>query len=221
MIERKKVATLAELRAEYNKLHSTVRLAEKPRFFRWTLDRLEATARGTAILDIGCGRGGLLAAAMERGLAATGVEISDAALAAARAEVPGARVALADGERLPFRDGAFPLVTHLGNLEHFLDPRRGAAEVARVLAPGGRAAFLLPNAYYSGDIWRVIRTGYGPDHKQPIDRFATAGEWRDLLQGAGLRVRRALAYNKFKLWKRIFPFQLAYHFLFICERERG
>jgi SAM-dependent methyltransferase len=217
MIERRKVASLAELRAAYNAMHSTVRLAEKPRFFRWTLEKLEATP-GARLLDIGCGRGGLLAAAAERGLVATGVEISDAALAAARAEVPGARVALADGERLPFRDGAFPLVTHLGNLEHFLDPRRGAREAARVLAPGGRAAFLLPNAYYSGDLWRVIRTGYGPDHKQPIDRFATAGEWRDLLQEAGFRVTRAIAYNKFKLWKRIFPFQLAYHFLFICEK---
>jgi SAM-dependent methyltransferase len=132
--------------------------------------------------------------------------------------VPGARLVLGDGERLPFRDGAFPFVTHLGNLEHFLDPDLGAREVARMLPLGGRAAFLLPNAYYTGDIWRVIRTGYGPDHRQSIDRFATAGEWRDLLEAAGLRVRRALAYNKFKWWKRLFPFHLAYHFLFVCER---
>ena len=30
---------------------------------------------------------------------------------------------------------------------------------------------MLPNAYYSGDLWKVIRTGRGPDHHQAIDRL--------------------------------------------------
>lgn len=77
---------------------------------------------------------------------------------------------------------------------------------------------LLPNAYYSGDLWRVIRTGRGPDHHQAIDRFATCEEWRDLLVAAGLRVERVERWDKGKLWKRLLPFHLAYHFLYLATR---
>jgi len=218
MIERRRVETQRALRAAYNELHGRVRLEERPRFYDWVLDRLGPAAAGARLLDIGCGRGGLLRAAAARGLRAAGIDLSD--VAAGEARRAGARaVAVACGEALPFADGSFPLVAHLGNLEHFLDPRRGAREIARVLAPAGRAAVLLPNAYYSGDIWRVVRTGYGPDHHQPIDRFATAGEWRDLLEGEGLAVSATVPYNKFKWWKRLLPLNLAYHFLFLCTRK--
>jgi len=106
----------------------------------------------------------------------------------------------------------------LGNLEHFLDPAAGARELARVLAPEGRGVIMLPNAYYSGDLWRVIRTGRGPDHHQAIDRFATCEEWRDLLESAGLRVEAVERWDKGKLWKRLlFPFHLAYHFVYLVR----
>ena len=88
------------------------------------------------------------------------------------------------------------------------------------LRPAGEAWLLLPNSYYSGDIWRVIRTGYGPDHHQPVERFGTINEWRDFLGQNGLQVGGIDPYNRFKWWKRLLPRGLAYHFLFRCGRER-
>jgi SAM-dependent methyltransferase len=43
----------------------------------------------------------------------------------------------ADAALLPFRDGAFDLVTSVAAFEHFLDVPGVVAEVARVLRPGG------------------------------------------------------------------------------------
>lgn len=61
MIERRRVDTQRALRAAYNELHGRVRLEERPRFYAWVLDRLgPPPAEAARLLDIGCGRGGLL-----------------------------------------------------------------------------------------------------------------------------------------------------------------
>lgn len=53
-----------------------------------------------------------------------------------------------DAHHLPFADGAFDAVVTFNTFEHLHDPRRAAAEVHRVLRPGGRlllqTAFLQP-----------------------------------------------------------------------------
>lgn len=216
MIERRTVSTLGELRAAYNRTYARAEYGEKAALYRRVL-RLLDPRPGEALLDVGCGGGQFLVHAREAGLRPVGLDLADGALARARARGLDALV-LGQGERLPVRDGAFRLVACLGNLEHFLDPAAGARELRRVLAPDGRVAVLLPNAYYSGDLWRVIRTGRGPDHHQAIDRFATCEEWRDLLQAAGLRVERVERWDKGKLWKRLLPFHLAYHFLYLATR---
>jgi ubiquinone/menaquinone biosynthesis C-methylase UbiE len=50
-----------------------------------------------------------------------------------------------NGEQLPFRSGAFDLVTANMVVEHFTAPGRVLAEVRRVLRPGGRFLFITPN----------------------------------------------------------------------------
>ena len=45
-----------------------------------------------------------------------------------------------DAHRLPFRDGIFDHVVALNVFEHLRDPTRAAAEIFRVLKPGGRVA---------------------------------------------------------------------------------
>lgn len=214
--ERRGPSTATELRAAYNARHSLGLLRDEDRFYR-KIRRLMRPRPGTAFLDIGCGGGFLL---REMGdLRAVGLEISDVALTRAREVAPRALLVLGQGERLPFPSKSFDSVACLGNLEHFLDPALGVREIARILAPGGEAWILLPNSYYSGDLWRVIRTGYGPNHHQPIERFATISEWRDLLEAGGLRTISVVPYNRFKWWKRLLPKALAYHFLFRCRAE--
>jgi SAM-dependent methyltransferase len=48
------------------------------------------------------------------------------------------------GEHLPFRDAAFDAVISIAVLEHVRDPFRCAAEISRVLKPGGRLFCSVP-----------------------------------------------------------------------------
>ncbi|HZU95818.1 MAG TPA: class I SAM-dependent methyltransferase [Planctomycetota bacterium] len=217
MIERKKVSSLAALRASYNETYARTAYGEKPALYQWCV-RLLDVAKGSRVLDVGCGAGPFLRHVALAGGEPWGMDLAENALAKARVLVPEARLVQANGEELPFAKGRFDKIACLGNLEHFLDPLRGARELARVLAPGGRCLVLLPNSYYSGDIWRVITTGRGPDHHQAIDRFATIAEWRELLETGGLVVNSVERWDKGKLWKRMFPRNLAYHFLYVCTR---
>ena len=216
MIERQHARSLSELRAAYNDTYARAEYGEKEALYDLVWELLDP-APAQAVLDVGCGAGPWEAYAQARGLRTLGLDLSDEALKKAAARGRGPLV-LAQGERLPLRDACFERVVCLGNLEHFLDPAAGARELARVLAPGGRAVVMLPNSRYSGDLWKRLLTGEGPNHHQAIDRFATDAEWRALLEGAGLRVERARRWDKGKRWKRIFPFQLAYHFVYRCGR---
>jgi len=226
----------SELVQAYDTLFSEGKLRDAEGLYRWALARL-APERGALLLDVACGQGLLLAQAVRAGLKTCGVDFSPQALAMARAREPRACVLLANGERLPFADQSLDYVTCLGSLEHFRDPWQGASEIRRVLKPHGRAALILPNAYYLADIvWHVLRRGRGPRHKQCIERFATAQEWADLLEMMGLKVTATQAWNF--LWPRtwadwrwylanprkilyllsslVTPFNLSCQFLYLC-----
>jgi ubiquinone/menaquinone biosynthesis C-methylase UbiE len=212
-----------EVRAAYNARHATAIIRDRDRFYRMAAARAlqhlgSRPPGGARALDVGCGGGYFLreiaSAAPGAFRSISGLEISDVALKEARRTAPGAGLVLGQGERLPFPDRTFDIVACLGNLEHFLDPEAGARELARVTRIDGRVWILLPNSYYSGDLWRVLRTGYGPNHHQILERFATVNEWRDLLESNGLQVEEVTPYNRFKWWKRLLPRNLAYHFLY-------
>lgn len=78
------------------------------------------------------------------------------------ADYPTADV-LAIGERLPFATGSFDAVLSLVVLEHVRDPFRCAAEIARVVRPGGRiyvaVPFLQPYHGYPHHYYNMTRPG--------------------------------------------------------------
>jgi ubiquinone/menaquinone biosynthesis C-methylase UbiE len=220
MRERVKVNTLAEVKEAYNKIYARAEYGDKEVLYKKVYQRL-APEVPDRVLDIACGAGQWLRFLEDRDHLTAGCELSELALKRARNRCPDSWLFQADGAKLPLKDASWRYVTCLGSLEHFLDPGEGARELRRILTPDGLAIVMLPNSYYSGDIWRVIRGGYGPDHHQIIDRFATVAEWRDLLESAGLEVLHTDRYDKGKLWKRLlFPFNLAYHFVFTCRRAK-
>jgi SAM-dependent methyltransferase len=98
------------------------------------------------ILDVACGRGttALLLAA-EHGARVDGVDLSAANVALARQAASAAGLAdrvaftVGDAERLPCPDATFDAVLCECALCTFPDKRAAAAELARVLRPGGRA----------------------------------------------------------------------------------
>jgi SAM-dependent methyltransferase len=103
--------------------------------------------RGRQVLDLGCGHGMASVVLARRGARVTACDLSRGYLREARARAAAngvaAQWALADGERLPFADGAFDRVWGNAVLHH-LDLRRAGPELGRVLRPGGVAVFCEP-----------------------------------------------------------------------------
>ena len=113
-------------------------------FYREVADEaLEMAGPGARVLDIGCGPGQLAAELAQRGLRVTATDLDPAMVE--RAEIrlaavdPAADAVVADVAALPFDDGAFDLVISTLSLHHWGDVPAGAREIARVLAPRGRA----------------------------------------------------------------------------------
>jgi SAM-dependent methyltransferase len=158
------------------------------------LDAARVTA-GTTVLDVGCGRGDLCAAAAARGARPTGVDLADGMVAAARAAHPDLDFRVADAEDLPFAGAAFGAALAAFVVNHLPHPERAAAEWRRVVAPGGRVAVamwdqperveflgLLDAAMDAAQVARGVLLPPGP----PAYRFADDAELRALLERAGL-----------------------------------
>jgi SAM-dependent methyltransferase len=127
---------------------------------------------GARLLDLCCGHGRHAVPLARLGYRVTGLDLSRsllarAARAAADAGLPLALVE-ADMRRLPFADGSFDAVLNLFNAFGYLEDEDQdelvLAEVARVLAPGGRFLQELANREALVRGWRdsdVSRTGDG------------------------------------------------------------
>lgn len=98
-----------------------------------------ALPAGSRVLDLACGTGDLLAILDRSGLAPFGVDLSRGMLEAGHSGRP---LLQADGSALPIADAAVDGVTCGYALRNFADLPAVFAELARVVRPGGRVAFL-------------------------------------------------------------------------------
>src|SRR5256885_14673764 len=103
-------------------------------------DQLEAMVRSHAtaksrVLDLGCGRGGVVELFWRDVRFAAGLDPDSPSLNEHRA--PGMAVIRGVGERLPFVDESFDLIGCLLVLEHLQGPVPMPREGHRVLVPGG------------------------------------------------------------------------------------
>ena len=110
-------------------------------FFKYK-DKLSYVADGRA-LDIGCGNGRFIRSMNSLGWRCEGVEFSETAVEACRQA--GLQVFHGELEEAGFDSESFDLVTARHLIEHVTDPAALVAEIARILKPGGRAAFETPN----------------------------------------------------------------------------
>ena len=101
------------------------------------LDQL-GVGPGVSLLDAGCGAGGVLRLAADRGADVTGIDASPALAEHARRRVPGANVEVGDIQFLPFADGSFDVVTGFNSFQYAADPGAALLETRRVLRDGGR-----------------------------------------------------------------------------------
>ena len=160
-----------------------------------------ATLAGQRVLDVGCGVGTYTAAFLRETPHVFGVEIERERALEARGRAAG--VVQSPGERLPFADAAFDVVFSHEVLEHVADDRACAAEMVRVVRPGGRIVVFVPNRLYPfethGIFWRGrYRFGNAPlvnwlpdrlrNRLAPHVRAYTAGGLRRLFAGLPVRI---------------------------------
>jgi SAM-dependent methyltransferase len=154
-----------------------------------------AVAPGHTMLDVATGPGYVAARAHKLGANVVAVDIAQAMVALTRDRHPGIQVQQASAEALPFANAAFDAVVANFLVLHLSRPERAAAEMTRVLAPGGRLAL---TAWDVQDHMRVVGVvmealeevgvAAAPDIPTgpPYFRFSTGCAFRQLLEDQGL-----------------------------------
>ena len=118
----------------------------------WLRQALWASQPGGLFLELGTGEGTGHHDTSLYPPRHVGIDPAASALSRARQRWPGpgvaSRWAAAFGEELPFLDATFDGVFGIDTSHHLASPERAFAEMARVLKPGGRMAFVEPNPRY-------------------------------------------------------------------------
>jgi SAM-dependent methyltransferase len=135
-------------------------------------------------LDIGAAGGGNTRVLKEHGWQAVAVEYSDSVAAVARAR--GISAVRADARELPVSSGACGLVTAFDVLEHIDEDYLAAAEIARVLRPGGTALIAVP---CDMELWSAHDDAVGH-----VRRYTRPG-LAELIEKAGLTIEDMWSWN--------------------------
>jgi len=142
---------------------------------------------GRSVLEVGCGAGVDLARFAKAGAVVTGVDLAQSAIDLAKAnfDQQGLRgdFRVADGEQLPFSDGAFDLVFAHGVVQYTANPQRLVDECRRVLKPGGQAIFQVYNRVsWLNALSKVMKVGLEHDDAPVLLKFSIP-EFRRLVSG--------------------------------------
>ena len=131
-----------------------------------------ALRRGTPVLDVACGTGGVALRAARAGARVTGIDISADQLAKARlaANAAGLEIRFDEGDcqELPYADAEFDAVASAFGAIFATDHERTATDLARVCRQQGRLAFTA----WRSDEWSAanVRAGRAyPDGADPYD----------------------------------------------------
>ncbi|MFM7719065.1 MAG: class I SAM-dependent methyltransferase [Actinomycetota bacterium] len=191
----------------YQRLHGPqLNDFDHPRWGVWGIPESKVGAIGDVagldVLEFGCGGAQWTIALSRRGARVVGIDLSVEQLRhgaglARRAATP-VPLAAADGERLPFRDGAFDLVFCDHGAMTFADPRSTVPEVSRVLRPGGRLVFNHSSPFHFV-CWddakdrvgeRLARDYFGMRKwdEESVDFMLPYGEWIRLFRANGFEV---------------------------------
>jgi ubiquinone/menaquinone biosynthesis C-methylase UbiE len=147
------------------------------------------------LLDVAAGPGVLAAEANALGIEYTGIDLSPGMIELAKTSYPGIEFHVADVEHMPFDDASFDAVVCNFGLGHFPNPEASVTECVRTLKPGGRIALSWWDDLDKQRIQGLFREaiaeiGATAPPEVPkgysVLRFADTGEFRRLLEGAGL-----------------------------------
>jgi len=175
--EYRKLAEVEDRMWYFRALHRHILGALQPRL----------AGRTAAVLDAGCGTGGLLRRlrAEQPGLELTGLDLSPLACELARAHGSGTVV---EGSitALPFPEAAFDAIVSADVLYELDDPRAALSEFHRCLRPGGWVVVNLPAYRW---LWSYHDVAVRSKH-----RFVRR-EVAALFAGAGFALERCTHWN--------------------------
>jgi SAM-dependent methyltransferase len=155
------------------------------------LDAADVKA-GMHILDVCTGPGMTVAAAIERGANATGLDFAKEVVELARRLVPAGSFQQGNAQHLPFADQSFDAAVCAYGVIHVPVPELALSEMVRVVRPGKRVAISVwdnttPNNGF-GMIYAAVRAHgtldvpHGPDYFQ----FSTRDKMVAALREVGL-----------------------------------
>lgn len=171
---------------EGTEVRKLVELEQHHWWYRERRELLRRRVRGLKpglALDVGAAGGGNTRVLRSLGWRVLALEFtSEGAQVARERELDVVR---ADAQRLPLADGSFDLVTALDVLEHLSDHARAAADLHRVLRPGGILVAAVP---VDQRLWSAHDVAVGH-----VRRYQPA-EFLALLRGAGLEIVEARSW---------------------------
>lgn len=190
----------------------------------WPRDRVQAimafAGRGDAVLDVGCGNGHLLYQLRERFRRLVGLEYSAVRLAQASINLAGLPFEGLQGSAESMHDVASDSIDCLvsaDTIEHIPDVYLAAAEMYRVLRPGGLLVINTPNIAFIKKRMQLL-LGRFPSTSQPNEGFGsdvlfdgghlhyfTFRSLRLLLERAGFGVEQAVGYGRFQRVHHLYP----------------
>ena len=131
-------------KAALKRVLATLLWWKKP-LFQTDLFHLQGMEPGN-LLEVGCGNGDFLAAAVQSGWQAVGIDFDEKAIAVAKArEMSGITASVGDLYSHEFVNGAFDAIVMNNVVEHLPDPPQVFKECHRILKDGGRLVMITPN----------------------------------------------------------------------------
>src|SRR5262245_5146257 len=158
-------------------------------------DAVEAAAvsDGDTVLDVACGSGNATIPAAKTGATVTGLDLTPELLEAGKANAAEAGVEIdwieGDAEQLPFDDDSFDVVVSVFGCMFAPDHAKTAAEIARVLKPGGRIGICAWTP--EGNVGKMFMTTAShmpppPEGFQPPLLWGSEDHVRGLFEGTGV-----------------------------------
>ncbi len=152
-----------------------------------------AVGRSSVVLDAGCGAGGSVKLALERGARVFGLDASEVMIAYARDHLPDGDFRVGDLEALPFDDDYFDAVMAANSVEYAENSETALAELRRVCKPTGKVSVC------SWDVWekndqRFLQAAMAklmpepPKPGRPPFALAEPGKLESFVESAGLKV---------------------------------
>ena len=145
---------------------------------------------GDRVLDLGCGGGRHAYGAADRGATVTALDLNLADLKDVRdllTELGSGHAVNGNALTLPFPDATFDRIIASEVMEHIPDDAGAAAELARVLKPGGTMAVTVPTYLPERICWALSDEYHAPIAEGGHVRIYTEAGLRRVLRGAGLK----------------------------------